>query len=314
MSVKVARLAAALRSWRAKADPGFVLPVVLVAAGLMTAAVLTLSTAVRTHVRVVAGAREMAVLSAFADAGVMLAIRDLTADPLAVGTPRYARDRSVTRCQLPGGDAIAVRIDDEAGKVDLNIAGSELLGALLLGAGDRPELVEAHVAAILDYRDHDDIRSISGAERSDYAAAGRDGPRNAAFVAFEEVGEVLGLPPDLVARLAPHVTVYSGQEGVDPAAASIELLGLLARDQRPTGADRDRPALAPRFTVASVRQAFTIVAAARGSSGAILTRRAIVARPAGATTPVRFIVRRWWGGGSLGDEANPPGAARLAPC
>lgn len=120
------------------------------------------------------------------------------------------------------GDAdIAVRIVDEQGKVDLDMADANLLAALLRQLGSDPQQAMRVAGAIVDWRDADTLTQPSGgAEAPDYAAAGRDyGPANMPFESVAEVEQVLGMTPALYARLAPLVTVYSGRAMPDPAYA-----------------------------------------------------------------------------------------------
>ena len=78
------------------------------------------------------------------------------------------------------------------------------------GADDR---TAAGVAgAILDWRDADPLtQPAGGAEDPEYRAAGRGyGPANEPLRSVAEVEQVLGVTPQLYARMAPFVTVYSG--------------------------------------------------------------------------------------------------------
>jgi general secretion pathway protein K len=120
------------------------------------------------------------------------------------------------------GDAdLALRIVDEQGKVDLDMADAGLIAALLRQVGSDPQEAQRIAGAIVDWRDADALTQPSGgAEAPDYAAAGRGyGPANAPFESVAEVEQVLGMTPALYARLAPLVTVYSGRAAPDPVFA-----------------------------------------------------------------------------------------------
>ena len=55
-----------------------------------------------------------------------------------------------------------------------------------------------------------------------YAAAGRDyAPSGAPFASPDELGAVLGMTPDLLARLKPHLTVFT--DG-DPSTATQDVV------------------------------------------------------------------------------------------
>ena len=109
----------------------------------------------------------------------------------ATGASRSTRT-PVTCSMAASGGSLTIAVQDEAGKVDLNI-GSEATAARARSRGRRGG-GEAAADAILDFRDSDDDRRPSGAERAEYRAAGRpQGPKNAPFFVVEELAAVLGL-------------------------------------------------------------------------------------------------------------------------
>jgi general secretion pathway protein K len=131
--------------------------------------------------------------------------------------------------EVPYRDAeLAIRITDESGKIDLNAADEVLLSSFFQVMGLDLMDASALAAAIIDWRDPDDLVSISGAEAGEYEAAGRDyGPANAPFVTIAEVQQVLGMSYALFERIAPMLTVYSGQPQPSLAFAPPELLQAL---------------------------------------------------------------------------------------
>lgn len=98
--------------------------------------------------------------------------------------------------------ALTLRIVDETGKVDLNVAQPPLLAGLLQAAGAEADMAEQLAGAIADWRDTDDLGQPSGAaEDPQYAAAGL--PYGAKDAPFEDVGElqqVLGMTPRCTPR------------------------------------------------------------------------------------------------------------------
>jgi general secretion pathway protein K len=84
------------------------------------------------------------------------------------------------------------------------------------------------VDAIADWRDADSNRRLKGAEAPEYTAAGLSyGPANALFQSTEELKLVLGMTPEIFARIAPLITVYSGQPGINEQIATREVLRAL---------------------------------------------------------------------------------------
>src|SRR5690606_11852501 len=93
------------------------------------------------------------------------------------------------------GAEIEVRIVDESGKLDLNAAEPASLSALMRAVGTEPQQADAVAAAIVDWRDADDMtQPQGGAEDPQYAAAGLAwGAKDAPFETVAEVEQVLGM-------------------------------------------------------------------------------------------------------------------------
>ncbi len=139
------------------------------------------------------------------------------------------------------GDAlVTVRIVDESGKVDLNAADLALLSSLMRAAGAAPSQADAVAAAIADWRDSDSLsQPQGGAEDPQYAEAGRDyGAKDAPFDTVAEVEQVLGMTPELFEKIAPHLTVYSGEAQPDQQYADAVVLQAMGVDPAPIVAQR----------------------------------------------------------------------------
>jgi general secretion pathway protein K len=114
---------------------------------------------------------------------------------------------------------------DEAARIDLNVAPDALLKSMFIAQGVDDDKA-AHLSdAIADWRDPDDFKRPNGAEDADYRAAGLTyGPANGPFETVSELGRVLGMTPDIYARVVNLVTVYSRQPGINPNTASRDVL------------------------------------------------------------------------------------------
>lgn len=114
----------------------------------------------------------------------------------------------------------------ESGRIDMNVAREPLLKGLFTSAAGLPaEDVNRLVDALMDWRDPDDAKRLNGAEAPEYRAAGRNYvPANANFETIEEVQRVLGMTPEIYAKIADLITVYSRQPGIDPAGATRGVL------------------------------------------------------------------------------------------
>ena len=313
-------------------ERGFALVVVIAITTLLAVVAFVFTASVRSTIRSAHADLAAAEAESLAEAGITLALLDLTASRRDDGHRRFPIDGSARTCRLPEGDLVSVRVRDEAGRIDLNVGRDELLRALFIGLGLSAPEAEAKVDAIGDYKDSDDGKRLSGAELNDYLDAGRPaGPKNAPFASVDELSRVIGFDSNLVAKILPHVTIHSGQEGIDPDAASTELLSLLAAGAKDEGAGLDtldlsgNSSLPPQFTTASVKRTFGIEADVRTTRGARFIREAIVGLfekrqnrqepPIGLSFDERPgpSYRLWrWKRGEIG--TNEPAAAEPPPC
>jgi general secretion pathway protein K len=128
--------------------------------------------------------------------------------------------------RLNGAD-LAVTFVSEAARVDLNTAPKELLAGLLSVLGAAEDDVREYADRINAWRTRS-TPETAGNEDARYSAAGRPySPRQAPFAHTNELGLVLGLPPALVERALPFVTVFSGASGVDVLTAPPEVIAAL---------------------------------------------------------------------------------------
>jgi general secretion pathway protein K len=171
---------------------------------------------------VVRNSISMARASAAADAGVQRALLDAFRGDTTPGV--WKRDGQAHDWVF---DGIPVRVEmrDESAKIDINTAAEPLLKGMLLSVGLQDDEATRLLDAILDWRDADSLKRPNGAEEPEYRAAGLSyGPANAPFEAIEELQLVLGMTPEIYRRIAPMITVYSKQPGVNTTVASRDVL------------------------------------------------------------------------------------------
>lgn len=129
---------------------------------------------------------------------------------------------------LPLDDVtIAVEVANERGRIDLNGAPEELLAGLFRALGEEGDVADARAARIVDWRDPDDEVRPNGAEVGAYRGAGLAAPRNGPFVHPLELASVLDMPPAIVERALPYVTVGNPYGLVDPFVADPVVLQAL---------------------------------------------------------------------------------------
>lgn len=263
---------------------GFALVPVLWIAGLLAVLAASFSLSVRTSLRTTANIVESEKAAALAEAGVTLAVLDLIRNRRAAGNRRFPPGGAHIACAIAGEGRLLIAVKDQAGKIDVNSAGTPLLAALLAGLGEQPERALRLADAIIDFRDADDDRRPNGAESADYLDAGlRWGPKNAPLQAVEELGQVIGMTSALHTRLMPHIGIHSGLAGFDPSVASGELIATVrAGLESSAGAFASVPefdsatSLPAMFVSPSPLRFYAIQAQAVTPSGAVFVRDAIV--------------------------------------
>jgi general secretion pathway protein K len=122
---------------------------------------------------------------------------------------------------------VSVDFKSEAARIDLNAAPKALLAGLFTALGARAEAADTYADRIIAWRSGP-RPGTSDDEASAYRTAGLSyGPRRGPFPHTGELSLVLGLPPALVERALPFITVYSGQPQINPFDAAPEVLASL---------------------------------------------------------------------------------------
>lgn len=196
---------------------------------------------------------------------------------------------------------VEIRLIDEAGKIDINAADATLLSGLMRAVGAEPDVATGVASAILDWRDPDPLtQPQGGAEDPDYASAERPyGAKDAPFDTVAEVEQVLGMTPALYEKVAPHLTVYSGNAQPEAAFASAEVLTAMGQD--PAQAMARRRQTGPGEgggLVATPSGTYSIASRARLRNGREAVLR-VVARAGGSGVPgSAYTPLRWEEGAS----------------
>ncbi|WP_159729777.1 type II secretion system protein GspK [Methylosinus sp. Ce-a6] len=278
----------ALERRRSKKRRGFALLIVIWGLGvvilLMTSFMATArlrlrgavdnSSAIRARL-VAQGAVNLAILGLLAEQNA--------ADPLKAETT--AHDGAPRICTLAGA-LVAISIEDESGKLDLNAASSALIEATLrgFGVGDAGRLARA-IVSFRETQTSELARLTAPPPSSERPFA----PKHAPFQTASELDQVDGMEPRLMRALLPIATVHAHGVGVDPRAAPPALFAALARYPAaealalaarpfPNGLDRRDPRFPPEFRQSVVAAGtYSIHAEAALSNGAIGVEETIVA-------------------------------------
>jgi general secretion pathway protein K len=130
-----------------------------------------------------------------------------------------------------GGAAVSVKYYSEASRIDLNVAPKELLAGLFRTLGAASDAANVYADRVIEWRTPPRVKS---------GASGFEGQalsyplRGAKFPHPSELARVRDLPPELVRRALPFVTVYSGVAKIDITDAAPQVIAALP------GMNRDR--------------------------------------------------------------------------
>ncbi|WP_434030493.1 general secretion pathway protein GspK [[Pseudomonas] boreopolis] len=236
--------------------------------------------------------------------------REIARAGLEYGLSRVQSGDPATRWQADGrryrwswdGAQVDIRIVDEAGKVDLNVADPALLAGLLRALGAEPGQGQRLAGAIADWRDVDDLSQPGGgAEDGDYAAAGLPyGAKDAPFESLGELRLILGMTPELYRRLLPNVTLFSARSQPDPRFAPAPVLTAMGLDAAAILARRDAPAgTAPLEATAGGSGTYSIESRARWGEGREAVLHAVVRTGASPLPGAAYTVLRWEEGAAV---------------
>jgi general secretion pathway protein K len=260
-------------------DGGFALLIVLWTLVLIAFLVLHLTATGRTEIRIADNLVANAVAAAAADGAISEAVFNLS-------NPRPEQRWRVggpTHMLAVGDCRVLVRLEDEAARVNPNLASPALMESLLRVLGSDPGAARHVAEAIADWVGSSPTPKTADMLEAAYRAAGRDyAPPGTPIESMDEFGRVVGVTPALYAALKPHLTLFGPadpQPGADPVvAAAVAQLPQLG------GAT---PAAAAPQDVLTVR----IIAAAAGPGNAHVTRSAVIR--IGSTLPQGYAVLAW---------------------
>lgn len=218
--------------------------------------------------------------AAAADAGLAIALNGLLAKDRANRWSIDGRPRTASF----GGASLLIRIEDERGKVPINLLDDELAARLMeaigLGYGGA-----ARTAAdsLIDWIDDDEEPRPDGAEVEFYQSRGIR-PRNGPLQSIEELAVIRGFNPKMIEQLKPFVTVNFGTGGFDARYAHPRAIGVMldggadspAAINRQRELDGQRTAIELGDAIDLVGRPLTITIEAERPDGARSKRQVII--------------------------------------
>lgn len=246
---------------------------------------------------------DLAQLQASADAGITLAVMGLL-DPVV--TARWQADGRVYNRQYAERN-LAITIEDEGGKIDVNTAPIELIAGLLNEFGvDRNQ--QALITQAIRDRRAQFVPATPALSSPTGRLFGQSHVINLARLVFADVSELRLLPGmtrSLYQHLEPQITVYSQNPTINPMTASQPTLlaipgagpgdvdaVMASRSGGTMQLDADELSKLALYARVDTLHVVSITARATLPDGASFTRRAVVAvSPDRPLEPARIL--RW---------------------
>ena len=267
------------RADRLHRDRGYAMVAVVAGIGIMAAVAAGAAQFTATRIDTAEAEAVHARLAAAADAGIEIALANLTRPGLLARWSIDGRTYNETFNSVP----VAIRVEDEAGKIFINRIDGENIGWLMNAIGVPDAQVPVLRDAFDDWIDQDDEARQNGAESDFYLQQGYTG-RNNPPQSVDELGDIRGFTPALVDRIAQIATVEVNgapfdKRYADPLAIQVmndgdpNSLEVLERRREIAG---QAPALPIGDPADWSGRVVTIIAVARGTSGSEARRRVAV--------------------------------------
>jgi general secretion pathway protein K len=226
-----------------KTSDGFILVAVLWILSALVALVSIYAIYVSETAMALSANDDAVVAEGLISAGVELAVYKIIS---------VSKDTRPVRGQVAfrmGKASVTADFRAETARIDLNYAPKDLLAGLFVALGEQPERAKQYVERIDGWR----TRPRNGAEDGE-ASLYRDAglsypPRGAPFAHAAELWLVLDLPPALVERALPYLTVFSGRAEINPAIAMPEVVAALPDKQTANAVTTTEGGDAVRITV-----------------------------------------------------------------
>jgi general secretion pathway protein K len=260
---------------------GFALLIVLWTLVLVTFLVFHLTASGRTEMRIASNLQSNAVAAAAADGGISAAIFNLTSPQPEERWPVAGPPQLMTI----GNCRVLVRIENEAARINPNLASPTLMEALLRAVGLDSDNAQRVAAAISDWIGSSPTPKTADMLKAEYQAAGLDyAPPAAPFESIDEISRVVGITPALYAAIRPHLTLF-GPAQPDPTGADPVVIAALARAPQEAQSATLVTAALPDSLV------LRIIAEAAGPGNARASRTAVVRIT--ASLPQGYAVLAW---------------------
>jgi general secretion pathway protein K len=222
---------------------GFALLLVLWTVALLALLGTYLVVAARERLVMAQNLRTAATLESAADGATQHAIFELLKG-------QWTPDETIRTVRI-GNVEVGIFLEDEALKLNPNYASAAELQALLRQISVDQRSAAALAAALVDWRTPGGKQTLSGAATANDGSGGNDKSPGIPFARLSDLAAVPEMTPDIMQRLKPHLTLFTGSDpDLVPATSGAEAVNAV--------------------------RVIGIVAVARGPGRAMFTRHIIV--------------------------------------
>ncbi len=191
---------------KSRRDAGYALVAAVAFLGLFSVLWLEIISGHSSALQAASALTTRAQLTAAADAGLAIAVQGLSTQDRA---RRWPTDGRVTKVNF-NDIALAIRIEDERGKIPINFLEDRTARLMFELAGAQSTTLDIITDSYLDWIDEDDEPRLNGAE-SDYYLQKSLLPRNGRLQSLDELMLIRGMTPTIFSRIKPYLTLYFGQ-------------------------------------------------------------------------------------------------------
>jgi len=261
----------------ARSERGYAMVAAVAGIALMATIAASLVTLASSRIDTLQAETTRAQLVNAADAGVLLGLAGLTdTGP----NSRWTIGGEVHELTFDG-IPLKVHVEDEHGKFMLSQANDESLTGLLTTLGYSSPQLDQLRASYLRWTGESDDTPQADADYALYDARGLL-PRNTTPLTVDELGEIPGFTPQLIAKLRGIVTVEPGNVPFDPQFAQPQVLQAFVASgiESPEIIERRRELAGQRTALSFASKdlkmrTVTVVSVASGTNGANVTRRTV---------------------------------------
>lgn len=292
---------------------GFIVVAVLWILAALSALVLIYLTYVTNTAVVVAGSIDQVQAEALETAAVELAVYQLAT------VKGDVRPTSGTFDARVGAGKVSVTFRSEAARIDLNAAPKGLLSGLMVGLGVAPPDAAGYADRIVAWRaptksgDNDPENSFYRTSGVAYI------PRHAPFPEPEELWLVKGIPPLVIERMLPFVTVFSNLATINILDAAPQVVaalpGMTPENLQTILTQRADPSIDRQSLLGMVgggaalaaSKAYRITIAAELGGGRRSAAEVVILLPESGDEPYRVLSWRNASDGSVAPQRTSPG-------